>query len=139
MTGDERWRRVAEAYWRSAVTDRGYFATGDQTAGEIWTPPNQLAARLADKNQEHCTVYNMIRLADYLFRWSGDIAYADYIERNLHNGILAQQNPETGMISYFLPLELGALRFCQYLPRRRGLSPEDILTPSSPQSRLGGQ
>ena len=50
----------------------------------------------------------MIRLADYLFRWTGDVQYADYIERNLYNGILAQQNPETGMVAYFLPLEPGA-------------------------------
>src|SRR3712207_4643100 len=50
----------------------------------------------------------MIRLADVLLRWSGDLSYADYIERNLYNGILAQQNPRTGMVAYFLPLEGGA-------------------------------
>ncbi len=53
-------------------------------------------------------VYNLIRLADYLFRWTGDAAYADYIERNLYNGILAQQHPQTGMVAYYLPLEGGA-------------------------------
>jgi DUF1680 family protein len=107
VTGDERWRQIAEAYWRCAVTDRGTFCTGGQTNGEIWTPPFAFSARLGDKNQEHCTVYNMMRLADYLLRWSGDVAYADYIERNLYNGILAQQHPETGMIAYFLPLRAG--------------------------------
>ena len=50
----------------------------------------------------------MIRLAEYLFRWSGDAKYADYIERNIYNGILAQQNPKTGMVSYFLPLQAGS-------------------------------
>ena len=108
VTGDERWRRIVEAYWRSAVTERGTFCTGSQTSGEIWTPPFEFAARLGDKNQEHCVVYNMIRLADYLLRWTGEATYADYIERSLYNGILAQQNPQTGMISYFLPLEAGA-------------------------------
>ena len=39
-------------------------ATGSQTAGEIWTPPFSFSARLSDKNQEHCVVYNMMRLAD---------------------------------------------------------------------------
>jgi DUF1680 family protein len=108
VTGEQRWREIAEAYWRCAVTDRGYFCTGGQTCGEIWTPPFAFAARLGDKNQEHCTVYNMMRLADYLFRWTGHVTYADYIERNLYNGILAQQNPETGMVSYFLPLQAGS-------------------------------
>ncbi len=107
VTGDERWRRIVEAYWKCAVDDRGFYCTGGQTSGEIWTPPFEFAARRGDKNQEHCTVYNMIRLADYLFRWSGDVKYSDYIERNLYNGILAQQHPQTGMVSYFLPLEAG--------------------------------
>jgi DUF1680 family protein len=108
VTGDERWRRIVEAYWNQAVTRRGTFCTGGQTSGEIWTPPFEFAARRGEKTQEHCAVYNMIRLADTLMRWTGDLSYADYIEQNLYNGILAQQNPRTGMVAYFLPLEGGA-------------------------------
>jgi hypothetical protein len=119
VTGEERWRRIVEAYWRSAVVDRGYYCTGGQTNGEIWSPPRQLSARLGDKTQEHCTVYNMMRLADYLLRWTGDVSYADYWERNLYNGILAQQHPETGMVSYFLPLRSGSVK-------RRGTPTEDF-------------
>jgi DUF1680 family protein len=108
VTGEQKWRDIAMAYWRSAVTKRGMYATGGQTSGEIWTAPMKLSARLGDKNQEHCVVYNMIRLADYLFRWTGDVEYADYIERNIHNGIMAQQHPRTGMVAYFLPLAGGS-------------------------------
>lgn len=108
VTGEEKWRKIVEAYWRSAVVQRGYFCTGGQTCGEIWTPPFRFSARLGDTNQEHCVVYNMIRLADWLYRWTGEPEYADYIERNTYNGILAQQNPDTGMVAYFLPLEPGA-------------------------------
>jgi len=108
VTGEERWREIVDAYWRCAVTDRGTFCTGSQTIGEIWTPPFEFSARLGDKNQEHCVVYNMMRLANYLLRWTGDVTYADYMERNLYNGILAQQSPETGMVAYFLPLQAGA-------------------------------
>lgn len=108
VTGDERWREVVTAYWRSAVVARGTFCTGGQTSGEIWTPPFAFAARRGSKTQEHCSVYNMIRLADVIFRWTGDVEALDYIETNLHNGLLAQQNPRTGMVAYFLPLEGGA-------------------------------
>jgi uncharacterized protein len=110
VTGDQRWRDIVEAYWRMAVTEREPYCTGGQTCGEIWTPPGELSARLGDKNQEHCVVYNMMRLAEYLQRWTGDVAYADYWERNLYNGVLAQQHPQTGMIAYFLPLQPGAVK-----------------------------
>jgi DUF1680 family protein len=108
VTGEPRWRQIVEAYWRSGVTERGYYITGAQTNGEVWSPPNKFSSRLGFRTQEHCTVYNMMRLADYLFRWSGDPTYADYWERNLWNGILAQQHPDTGMIAYFLPFYAGA-------------------------------
>ena len=117
VTGERRWRDVAFAYWDQAVTKRGCYATGGQNCGEFWTAPNELSARLGDKTQEHCTVYNMMRLAEYLLRWTGDVQYADYWERNLVNGILAQQHPTTGMISYFLPLNAGATKQQTKLPR----------------------
>jgi Uncharacterized protein conserved in bacteria len=52
----------------------------------------------------------MMRLADYLLRWTGDASYDDYWERNLYNGSLAQQHPETGMVTYFLPLRSGSVK-----------------------------
>lgn len=109
VTGERRWREVVEAYWHSAVTERGTYCTGGQTCGELWTPPGQLSAFLGD-NQEHCTVYNMMRLAEYLLHWTGDAAYADYWERNLVNGVFAQQHADTGMVTYFLPLGAGSIK-----------------------------
>jgi DUF1680 family protein len=121
VTGEKQWLDIVTAYWKMAVTRRGQFATGGQSCGEIWTPRNHLSARLGDKNQEHCTVYNMMRLADFLFRQTGDAAYADYWELNLYNGIFAQgywqgtltngqtaEYPLTGLITYYLPLRAGA-------------------------------
>jgi len=122
VTGEERYRRIVENYWDLAVTRRGTFATGGQTNGEIWTPMQKQAARLSDLNQEHCTVYNMIRLADYLYRWSGDVPYLDYIEQNTVNGLFAQAFwqaqtldtigdnivPDSGVVAYYLPLKAGA-------------------------------
>lgn len=120
LTGEQKYRDVVEAYWRCAVDERGQYATGGQTCGEIWTPKQELSARLGEKNQEHCTVYNMMRLADALLRWTGEARYADYIELNLFNGIFAQgywqgnfthgahsDDPDTGLLTYFLPLQAG--------------------------------
>ncbi|MEY2469370.1 MAG: uncharacterized protein QOF21_2068, partial [Actinomycetota bacterium] len=108
VTGDAKWRDIVEAYWHQAVTTRGAYATGGQTCAEVWGPPGELSARLSDTTQEHCTVYNMNRLASYLLRWTGDAKYADYRERNLYNGILAAQHKSTGMVTYYLPLRAGA-------------------------------
>ena len=108
VTGDERWRRACEAYWACAVTERGTFATGGQTYGEYWAPPFELAERLGRSNQEHCVVHHLSRLAAHLLEWTGDAQYADYLERNRYNGLLAQQHPKTGMVAYFLPLGPGS-------------------------------
>jgi uncharacterized protein len=122
VTGEERYRRIVESYWDLAVRRRGAFATGGQTSGEVWTPPDRQAARLGDLTQEHCTVYNLMRLAEYLLRWTGQAEYADYWERNLYNGILAQGHwegrriemradppePPRGLVAYYLPLAAGS-------------------------------
>ena len=114
VTGDKKWLDIVNAYWKCAVTDRGCFVTGGQTQGEIWTPMKKLKARLGDKNQEHCTVYNMIRLAEFLFRHTKDPKYMHYIEYNIENGIFAQTYwkgdvwhgmPGKGLITYFLPMK----------------------------------
>lgn len=117
VTGEERWLQIVRCYWKCAVTDRGCFATGGQTQGEIWTPMKKLKARLGDKNQEHCTVYNMIRLAEFLFRHTGEAKYMHYIEYNVLNGVMAQTywqgqpwkgSPRTGLLTYFLPMKAGS-------------------------------
>lgn len=108
ITGDVYWKYIVDAFWKTAVTDRGMFATTGANAGEFWVPLKRLGAYLSDRDQEFCTVYNMVRTADYLYRRTGDTLYADYIERALYNGFLAQQNKETGMPAYFLPLIPGA-------------------------------
>ena len=108
ITGEEYWGRRLEAFWKTAVEDRGMFSTTGCNAGEFWIPPHVQGRYLSNEDQEFCTVYNMVRTAEYLFRRTGDRKYADYIERALYNGFLAQQNKETGMPTYFLPMLPGS-------------------------------
>lgn len=121
VTGEARYLQIVENYWELAVTRRGMFATGGQTSGEVWTPMMRQSARLSEQNQEHCVVYNMIRLADYLLRFTGKAEFADYIERNTLNGLFTQGFwqartldsygesvvPETEVVAYYLPLMAG--------------------------------
>lgn len=108
VTGERKWLDTALAFWKKAVTERGHFCTGGSNAGEFWIPPEMFGNFLSDRDQEFCTVYNLVRLADYLFRLTGDSSYGDYIELNLYNGFLAQQNRHTGTPAYFLPLAAGS-------------------------------
>ena len=120
-TGEKRWLDIVKAYWNIAVMKLPRYATGGSTSGEIWVPEGRLPNRLGDKNQELCSVYNMMRLAEFLLKQTGEACYADYWERNLRNGVMAQgfwrrgltngetaEYPLSGLVSYFLPLRPGS-------------------------------
>ena len=70
--------------------------------------PSRLGQEKPPSTAIFCTVYNLVRTADYLYRWTGDTKYQDYIERAIYNGFLAQQNRFTGMPAYFLPMRAGS-------------------------------
>lgn len=108
ITGDSDWLEVIKLFWKVAVTDRGMFSTTGMNAGEFWVPPHMQGHFLGSSDQEFCTVYNMVRTASYLLKYTGEAQYADYIERALYNGFLAQQNAQTDMPAYFLPLGAGS-------------------------------
>lgn len=52
----------------------------------------------------------MLKLSRHLFCNNPDSRIMDYYERALYNHILGQQDPETGMVAYFLPLATGTHR-----------------------------
>lgn len=104
LTGDSRYKGIVSFFWDTVAETRS-FATGGSNSGEHWGPPNKLAETLSMDTQEFCTSYNWLKICRYLLRWTGQNKYADMYERNFYNGILVSQNPETGMLIYFLPLK----------------------------------
>lgn len=109
VTGDERYRHVVEFFWERVTGTRSY-ATGGSNMGELWPEPNALAGTLNMQTQECCTTYNMLKVTRYLTTWTADPRYGDFYERCLFNGILGTQDPETGMLLYFVPLCTGATK-----------------------------
>ena len=107
VTGDEEYRQVADAFWSQLFEQRQPYITGGYSCGELWTPPGDLSARLGE-TQEHCVVYNLIRLAYKRLLRTADSRLADFIEKNIYNGMLAQQHPYSGMVSYFLGMGPGS-------------------------------
>jgi DUF1680 family protein len=101
LTGKDRYRQAATFFWQT-VTERRSFATGGNGDGEHFFPPGQFAAHLQSaKTMETCCAYNMLRLTRALFQRAPSVAYADYYEKALYNAILASQDPQSGMMTYF--------------------------------------
>ena len=121
-TGEVWYRDVALNFWSMIYPARTY-ATGGSNSQELWAEPGKLRNTLAphapqsneapgtspkNHNQETCTTFNWMWLARYLLRWTGQVSYADQYERNLYNGIISAQNPDTGMFIYFTPMLAGS-------------------------------
>jgi len=107
LTGDPRYRRIAEFFW-TQVTEHRSYATGGTSNDEHWrTDPDKLAAELGPATEECCCTYNMLKLTRHLFGWSPEARYFDYYERALFNGILGTMNRDNGMTMYYVPLATG--------------------------------
>lgn len=107
LTGEARYRRIAEFFWTQVTQHRAY-ATGGTSNEEHWrADPDKLAAELSYSTQECCCTYNMLKLTRHLFRWSPEARYFDYYERALFNGILGTMNPKNGLTMYYVPLATG--------------------------------
>jgi uncharacterized protein len=107
LTGDRRYRDIAEYFWEEVVSERSY-CTGGTSNGESWnTDPGKLSTELAPDTTECCCAYNMMKLTRHLFGWSPDAGLMDYYERTLFNHRLGTINPEDGTMMYYLPLASG--------------------------------
>jgi DUF1680 family protein len=110
LTAEDRYRDAARFFWQTVV-ERRSFVTGGHGDGEHFFPPAQFGKHLLSaKTMETCCTHNMLRLTRMLFKDDPAAVYADYYERALYNGILASQDPETGMMTYFQATRPGYVR-----------------------------
>jgi DUF1680 family protein len=101
VTGDERYRDAATFFWRTVARTRS-FATGGHGDNEHFFAMADFDKHVfSAKASETCCQYNMLKLTRALFLHEPRVEYADYYERTLFNGILASQDPDTGMATYF--------------------------------------
>lgn len=107
LTGDSQDRTAAEFFWNRVVHHHSYVIGGN-SEGEHFGPADKLNDRLSENTTETCNTYNMLKLTRHLFEWRPSAEYADYYERALYNHILASQNPDDGMVCYFVPLKAGS-------------------------------
>ncbi len=110
LTADEKYHTIASFFWETVTHDHSYV-TGGNSDYEHFGNPGQLSGRLSSNTTETCNTYNMLKLTRHLFAWDPDVKYMDYYERALYNHILASQNPETGMVCYYVPLASNVQKF----------------------------
>ena len=109
LTGEPRYRSIAEYFWREITTRRAY-CTGGTSNDEHWrTPPGKLATELGTSAEECCCGYNMLKLTRHIFSWSADAAAMDYYERTLFNSRLGTQDAG-GLKMYYVSLAPGYWR-----------------------------
>ncbi|XP_010257258.1 PREDICTED: uncharacterized protein LOC104597433 [Nelumbo nucifera] len=114
VTGDPLYKAIG-TFFMEIVNSSHAYATGGTSASEFWRDPKRLATTLGKENEETCTTYNMLKISRNLFRWTKEMAYADYYERALTNGVLSiQRGREPGVMIYMLPQEPGASKARTY-------------------------
>lgn len=101
ITGDAKYHDAAQFFWKTVALTRS-FATGGHGDNEHFFPMADFAKHVfSPKASETCCQHNMLKLTRALFVNDPQAAYADYYERTLYNGILASQDPDSGMVTYF--------------------------------------
>jgi len=107
LHANEQSKDIAGFFWNTVI-DHQTYCTGGNSHKEKFIPSDSISNYLTGYTQETCNTNNMLKLTRHLFCWDTDPKYADYYERALYNHILGQQDPESGMVAYFLPLLPGA-------------------------------
>lgn len=100
-TGDTAYRNAAAFFWKTVSQTRS-FATGGHGDNEHFFPMAEFDKHVfSAKGSETCGQHNMLKLTRALFMQDPQADYADFYERTLYNGILASQDPDSGMATYF--------------------------------------
>lgn len=98
------YRKAAEFFYDTVVNNRSYVIGGNSNREHFGGINEEV---LGTQTLESCNTYNMMKLAEYLYRWNHDSAYMDYYELALFNHILAAQDPDTGEKTYFMSTKPG--------------------------------
>jgi len=106
LTGDRRMRDIATFFWQRVAGHRSYVIGGDSD-NEHFFAVTDFPKHLSSLTAETCNTYNMLKLTRHLFEWEPSAQTMDFYERALYDHILASQDPDTGMFTYFVPMVSG--------------------------------
>jgi DUF1680 family protein len=109
LTGEQRYKDIAENFWNIITTQHAYCTGGTSGDGEGWHEAGKISEQLTPIAQECCCSYNMMKLTRHLYGLAADPKKIDYYERLLYNVRLGTQDPD-GMVMYFVSIATGEYR-----------------------------
>ncbi|WP_215224612.1 glycoside hydrolase family 127 protein [Echinicola shivajiensis] len=110
LTGNKDDQIIGTFFWNTMV-DHHSYAPGGNANYEYLGAEDELNDKLTDNTMETCNTHNMLKLTRHLFALEPSAKLMNYYERALYNHILASQNPDTGMMCYFVPLRMGTRKW----------------------------
>lgn len=98
------YRNAARFFYDTVVNHRSYSIGGNSNYEHFGSIKEEV---LGTQTCETCNTYNMLKLTEHLYAWNHDASYMDYYEKALYNHILASQDPNSGMKTYFMSTKQG--------------------------------
>jgi len=106
VTGDPRMHQIAAFFWDRVALHRSWVI-GGHSDREHFFPIMDFSDHLSPVTAETCNTYNILKLTRHLFEWDASAAEMDFYERALYNHILSSQDPDTGMMTYYVSMKPG--------------------------------
>ncbi len=88
--------KLANGIFREEAT-----LVGVGTSSEVWCSGAKQQTGLVMKPMETCVTVTWMKFCDQLLRLTGDVRYADELEKNLYNGLLGAMMPDGQWWAYF--------------------------------------
>ena len=104
LTGEQKYLPLMETAWNDITKNRLYI-TGTSSDHEVFRAPGVLKAENNDDMGEGCVTVTWIQFNLQLLQITGDLRYAEELERSVYNHLLAAENPQTGCVSYYTALD----------------------------------
>jgi DUF1680 family protein len=109
ITGEEKYLKACINAWEDIKTKR-HYVTGTSSWGEHFQddyalrPDGEVHGNKYESAGEGCVTVTWLQMNWHLLRLTGEVKYADELERITYNSLLGAQSPQDGSVCYFIPL-----------------------------------
>jgi DUF1680 family protein len=104
LTGNKKYLEPLQTAWTDIRLNRMYI-TGTSSEHERFQENNVLPAEVSNSMGEGCVTTTWIQFNLQLLQITGEPKYAEELERSVYNHLFAAENPQTGCVSYYTPLQ----------------------------------